>query len=266
MNSKNTLLILLGTVLLFGCVSSSEIVIGKDSNGNEITRSVDIVDYEKAANARVNLAMAQISQMHMTEAKKNLEIAEKYDSGSEGLYLAWGYYYVNVGDAVNAGKILKKGYEKYPKSGYLSMRYGQYLCSQKKYDEGLKLFEETVAKPNFPDVGAAYQQAALCSYNKGDKDLTQKYFELAYNYGGSEPDILFNYASFSYERGNYERADFLMRRYDLFEKNNSAQSLFLKVKIATKLGKYADAEVYGRKLVNKFKDTQEAKDYINAKY
>jgi type IV pilus assembly protein PilF len=40
----------------------------------------------------------------------------------------------------------------------------------------------------------------------------------------------------------------------------------LKVKIATALGQYATAEIFGRKLIRKFPNSKEAKQYKQGEY
>lgn len=257
---------LCSAMLISGCVTTKEIVVGVDANGNEILRNVEGINYEKAANDRINLAVRYIQYKEMTMAKSNLELAEKYNPGTENLYLAWGYYYMTVEDYFNAEKVYKEALSKYPHSGYVLTRYGAFLCSQKKYSEADTMFLDAVKIPNYAAISSTYEEAAICSYDQGDRKRTASYFEQAMNYGGNSPSLLYNYAQFSYEEGDYQKADKLMRTFDMFEKNETAQTLFLKIKIATKLGQYSSAEIYGRTLMSKFKNTPEGTEYLKGNY
>lgn len=249
-----------------GCVTTNEIVVGVDANGNEILRNVDGINYEKAANDRINLAVRYIQYKEMTLAKSNLELAQKYNPGTENLFLAWGYYYMTVEDFFNAERVYKEALDKFPNSGYVQTRYGAFLCSQKKYAEGEAYFKKAVNIPNYAAMSQTYEEAAICAYEAGEREKTGKYFELAMNYGGNNPSLLYNYAQYSFEEGDYQKADKLMRTFDMFEKNDTAQTLFLKIKIATQLGQYSTAEIYGRTLMAKFKDTPEGADYLKGNY
>ena len=99
---KRILGLLLISAALAGCVTSKEVVIGKDSDGNDIVKDVGKIDYEKASIARLRLANAYIAQKDMTRAKENLEIAQNYDPDSELLFLSWGNYYETVKDTEKA--------------------------------------------------------------------------------------------------------------------------------------------------------------------
>lgn len=250
---------------LTGCVTSSEIVVGKDANGNEILREKSGINYEKAANDRINLAIKYIEYKQMAEAKINLEKAAEYNPDTENLYLAWGYYYSVVGDTKKAENVYQKALSEY-NSGSVHTNYGVFLCSQKRYKEADDHFIKAVTEPNYPRISFTYERAATCAYESGDKAKAKEYFEQAMNYGGNSPSLLFNYAYFSYENGDFAQADKLMRTFDMFEKNDTPQSLFLKIKIATSIGQYSSAEIFGRKLVQLFPTAEETKQYKSGNY
>ena len=52
---------LCSAMLISGCVTTKEIVVGVDANGNEILRNVEGINYEKAANDRINLAVRYVN-------------------------------------------------------------------------------------------------------------------------------------------------------------------------------------------------------------
>src|SRR5574344_434455 len=92
----NKLLVIIASIFLIGCVTRTEFVVGTDGQGNEILKEKSDIDYVKAANDRINLAIRYIEMKQMTDAKINLEKAEQYNPGKENLYLAWGYYYTDL--------------------------------------------------------------------------------------------------------------------------------------------------------------------------
>ncbi|MGN1393539.1 MAG: type IV pilus biogenesis/stability protein PilW [Succinivibrionaceae bacterium] len=264
--NKIFLAVLSATIMLTGCVTSKEIIIGKDAQGNDIVKTVEGIDYKKACISRTNLAVSYINNKDLTMAKVNLETAQSYDPDNEVLLLAWGYYYSTVNDDYNAEKIYKKAVDLYPESGTVYTNYGSFLCSRKKFTEGNEMFVKAVSLPNYTNYGYSYQQAAICSYESGDKVKAGEYFEKAMNYGGNSPSLLFNYASYSLENGDAIKADKLMRTFDLFEKNNTAQTYMLKIKIAQALQQYATAEIFGQKLLRDFPKSNEATMYKKGEY
>lgn len=264
--NKLIIAFLASAIMLTGCVTKNEIIVGKDADGNEIVREVNRINYPKAAVDRVNLALRYIELKEMTEAKINLEKAESYDPNTEILLLAWGYYYAVVEADKKADEYYQRAISKYPNSGTVYSNYGVFLCSRGHYEEADKMFVKAIEMPKYANMSYTYERAATCSYEAGDKAKSQKYFEQAMNYGGTSPSLLFNYASFSLEQGDAKKADKLMRTFDMFEKNNTPQSYMLKIKIASALGQYATAEILGRKLLKSFPDSEEAANYLKGNY
>ena len=267
MNMMNKLMLAAAVSgLLAGCITSKEIIVGRDENGNEIVRKADDIDYDKAAQARINLAYSFMQQREMSSAKENLNIAESYSSGLEALHLAWGRYYDIVGDYTNAEKKYQRAISENPESGISYTHYGNFLCSRGRRDEGLNNLLKAVSLPKFAQMSLAYETAATCAYEAGKTEDSRKYFEQAMSYGGNSPSLLFNYAMFSFENGDYEKADKLMRNYDMFQHRDTAQTLFLKIRIAQKMGEYASSEIFGRKLLKAFPKSDEAKKFKAGEY
>lgn len=246
--------------LLTGCISSTQIVVGKDADGNEIVREMDDFDVEKASKARTKLAVRFIQLKQMAEAKQNLELAESYMSGTEELYLAWGLYYATVGDNVNAKRVYEEGLNKYG-SGAINTAYGSYLCSLHDYKQADEKFNNALLDAKYANISNTYAKAAVCAYESGDKTKAKEYFAKAMNYGGTSPSLLFNYATFSYELGEYAKADKLMRTFEMFEKTDTPQTLWLKIKIANKIGQLQTRKIYGDKLLRIFPNSDEATMY-----
>ncbi len=263
---RNIVLTALAAAALGGCVTSKEIIVGRDADGKEITRNAAEIDYKKASQARIDLAMSFMQQREMRSAKENLNIAEEYNPDSENLNLAWGRYYTIVGDFGNAEKKYQKSIDDFPESGLSYTHYGHFLCGRKEYDRGLEMLMKAVTFPKFTMMSLAYQTAAQCSYDAGRTDDAKMYFEKAMSYGGNSPGLLYNYAYFSLESGDYAKADSLMHNYDMFQHPETEQTLFLKIRIAQKTGEYATSEVLGKRLLKYYPKSEEAKKFKAGEY
>ena len=267
MNMMNKLLLAaVVSGVLTGCITSKEIIVGRDENGNEIVRKADDIDYNKAAQARINLAYSFMQQKEMSAAKENLNIAESYAPDLESLHLAWGRYFSIVGDYANSEQKYLLAIKENPESGMSYTHYGDFLCARGRRDEGLANLMKAVSQPKFAQMSVAYETAATCAYEAGKLDDSKIYFEKAMSYGGNSPSLLFNYAMFSFENGDYEKADKLMRSYDMYQHRDTAQTIYLKIRIAQKMGEYATSEIYGRKLLKGFPKSEEAKKYKAGEY
>lgn len=257
---KELILTVVVATLITGCVTTEQVIIGKDSEGNPVYRDVGQIDLEKASKDRINLALRFIQLRQMPEAKANLEIAENYNPGSQDILLAWGRYFSTVGDKVSAEKVYKDAISKY-ENGVTQTAYGSFLCNSGKYKEADAYFNKATSDPKYQNMSYTYTLAATCSFDSGDKAKAQQYFEKAMNYGGTSPELLFNYASFCNEIGDYVRADHLMQTFDMFNKNSTAQTLMLKIKIAQGLHQDDNVKALGSKLLRLFPKSNEAKNY-----
>ncbi len=263
---KRILGLLLISAALAGCVTSKEVVIGKDSDGNDIVKDVGKIDYEKASIARLRLANAYIAQKDMTRAKENLEIAQNYDPDSELLFLSWGNYYETVKDTEKAREIYEKSYSKFSSSGTTLTQYANFLCKCHELEKAQELFEKAVAIPKYADIGYTYASAARCAADHDQHDKAGEYFEKAKQYGGSDPDTLYSYALWTYSQNQCTKAHDLIHTFGLFVKEASPQVLALKIKIEKCLKNYDEASELGLSLTRRFPRSQEAKDYIKGKF
>lgn len=264
--NKYILLSAISVLLMTACVSRHETIVGKDSNGKEIVQEIGYIDKEKASIARAKLAVNQINEGRITDAKKNLEIASDYDSSSEYVYLAWSYYYQSVKDEKNAVSWYEKTISLFPESGTGHTNYGSYLCALGRHEEAEEHFLKAVAIPSYSDMSRTYEEAAVCAYQYKKVDKAKIYFERAMDYGGTSPSLLYSYAKFSYLNNDFEKADSLMILFDKQVYKDNPAALLLKIKIATALGQYATAEIFGRKLLHKFPNSTEAKQYKQGEY
>ncbi len=262
MNKSIAISILLAT-LLTGCITTQEVVVGKDSEGNEIVREVGSFDKEKAAISRINLANVLISQKDMTQAKNNLEIAESYNPGTIPLYLTWGYYYTTVRANEKARQVYEEAFHKYPDSGIVATHYATFLCSQGEYQRADTLFNQAVNIPKYSDISFTYSEAAKCADKSGNAAKTKEYYELAMNYGGSSAGLLYDYAKWSYKHNDLVKAQNLIETFDMFQKDATPQGLYLHYQIARAQGNLEEASNYGEKLVKRFSKSKEAKQYLS---
>lgn len=257
---------LLLSAVLAGCVTSKEVVIGKDADGNDIVKEVGVIDYKKASLARLRLANAYIAQKDMTKAKENLEIAQGYDPDSEILYLSWGNYYETVKDYVKARETYEDAYKKFPSSGNTMTRYANFLCRSNEMDRAEELYKKAVEIPKYTSIGYTYASAARCAADHDQNDKAGAYFEKAKQYGGSDPNTLYSYAVWSYSQNNCQKAQDLIGTFGLFVKDPSPQVLALRIKIEKCLKHHEEASDLGVILMKRFPRSQEARDYTKGKF
>lgn len=139
-------------------------------------------DPQAIADARIALGLAYLKQHDSVKAKQNLdralEVMPHYLSGQ----LAMTYYYEQVGELGLTRKAFTDALKDHRQSGDLLNNYGAFLCRQKEYALSLTFFERAVASPNYHDIAATYENAALCAWQAKQDDKALRYFTHALHY------------------------------------------------------------------------------------
>ena len=131
--------------------------------------------------------------------------------------------------------------------------YGWFLCQRKRYAEADAQFEQALAMPQYRDTARTLLSAGRVpgpspgSCAEAERTLTQ-----SYELDPANPSTAINLAEVLFQRGEYERARFYIRRVNNAPRPSSAQTLWLAARIENKLGNRTGAQDYGRQLRNRF--------------
>lgn len=146
--------------VLLGCVSQPLSIEGEKK--------------QRAAQARVELALNYLSQHQFELAKLNLDKALAHDDQYYLVYSAWAYFYQLQGEVESARQAYLTAIRLDPTQGNLHNNFGAFLCSQGEYEQAFAQFEQALNAPNYYAQGDTYENIALCAFALNQVETSQQ--------------------------------------------------------------------------------------------
>ncbi|WP_409422452.1 type IV pilus biogenesis/stability protein PilW [Pseudaeromonas sp. ZJS20] len=256
----NTLLAWAVLALLPGCVTETTYI------GNNSTRSAQSINNVAAAKTRVELAVGYMKKGDMSQAKFNLDKALKMDPHNADAYLTLAYYYQKVGDLKAADETYRKLLSLHSADANAMNNYGVFLCKQKRYDDAERQFLKAVKQPDYVDMDDTFENAGYCAKQAGQKEKALQYFDQAVRYNPRKGHSWLAKAGLELDTNQREAAGVSLSRYAQLGLPETAESLWLRLRLAQELGELAQLHKFGGELVRRFPDSAQAKRYINNDY
>lgn len=263
----SSLLILIVTMLLSGCSPLAAVgAIGTTVNNAAYNSAERELNHPKpsrdeqaleVAIANLNLGIEYMQQKAYERALFNLKRSLQAKPDFAPAYNVLGLLYQKLGDMVEAEKNFKTSLKYDPSDSSTYNNYGQFLCSNQRYEEAETEFMNAANNPLYQTPEIALTNAGLCSMNN-DPDKAENYFKLALKKNPDFPRALIQMSEIEYNQNQFEAAYQYMERY---KKNarHTPKSLWLGVRICKELGYKDDMSSYALLLRNQFPDTKEAK-------
>jgi type IV pilus assembly protein PilF len=121
-----------------------------------------------------------------------------------------------------------------PKAASVQHNYGWLLCQQSRFSESLQLFGSALANPAYGDRAKTWMAQGLCQIKSGQTMDAENSFLRSYELDAGNPITAYNLSSLLYQRGEFVRAQFYVRRLNNSELAN-AESLWLGVKVERRM-------------------------------
>lgn len=219
---------------LIGCTSGlTSPVVGSASKADFITDS-DETDARKRARIRLELAVGYFEQGKTTTALDELKQSINADPTLFEAYNLRGLIYMRLNDVGLAEESFRRALVINPRASNVQHNYGWLLCQQSRVPEAVQLFSAAIANPNYGDRAKTWMTQGLCQMKAGN--LTDAEFSLGHSYelDAGNPITGYNLSLLLYQRSEFVRAQFYVRRLNNSELAN-AESLWLGIKVERRL-------------------------------
>ncbi|EHK91035.1 type IV pilus biogenesis/stability protein PilW [Aggregatibacter actinomycetemcomitans] len=137
-------------------------------------QSVVDFDKQKAAKARVELALGYLQQQDSAQAKLNLDKARSYAPDYYLVSAAFAYFYQQQGDLEQARAAYLNAIKLDDKQGDVFNNYGAFLCAQGEFDSAYVQFERALKTPNYYYQADTYENLALCALSAKNHAVYQQ--------------------------------------------------------------------------------------------
>lgn len=224
---------LAGSLLLAlgGCATRNSEATGANI---DIMTASDEPEARKRARIRMELAVGYFEQGQTNVALDELKQVIIADPTFPDAYNLRGLIYMKLNDMRQAEESFRRAVALSPKDSNAQHNYGWLLCQQGRYDEASRAFAGAMTNPLYADRAKTLMATGLCEARSGRRGDAERSLARSYELDAANPVTGFNLATLLFQRGEYPRAQFYIRRLNNTDLANS-ETLWLGIKVEEKL-------------------------------
>ena len=253
------LLALMG--LLAGCA-----VAPAAPNSREPRTASDQTDPEQRARVRLELAGLYLARGQTSVALDEVKraIAAKPDLAEA--YSLRGLVYGSLGEPGLAEESFQRALQLAPRDGDAMHNYGWFLCQQKRYPDADSQFSNALQQTQYREVVRTLLAQGVCQARSGRWTEAERTLSRSYEIDPSNPVTAYNLSEILARRGEFDRARFYVGRINAVPELATAQSLWLAARIERGLGNQQAVQDYGRKLLDRYPQSDEASRFERGRF
>lgn len=255
--NRKLIVVLISAVVLSGCQtmgvgnkSTSDYSSMKDSTGSlgEETR-------KSQGDVYVKLAAEHLRQGNMPAALKNNKKALGIDPENGQSHSLMAVIYQRIGEDQLSEKHYQKAISLLEGDSYIHNGYGAFLCMKQRYSEADSQFSKALANPLYRTPEVALTNAGDCAKRQGDFSRAESLLRKSLKYNKNLPKTLFLMSEIMLENQDSISARSYLKRFHS-QSLESAQSLWLAIRIAKKLGDSKAVAVFEAKMKTTYPDSE----------
>lgn len=249
---------------LSGCVQMSGE--GSSAGGRDRVTASDETQDGRRARVRLELAAAYFGRGQLTTALDEVKLSIAADPTLVEAFNLRGLIYAGLGDHALAEDSYRQALRMDARDADTLQNYGWYLCQRQRFDEANALFVRALAEPQYRDAPRTLLSQGVCHARAGQLDAAEAALVRSYEMDAGNMATAFNLAEVLYQRGQYERARFFVRRVNVQPDVANAQTLWLAARIENRLGNAQGARAFGTQLRNRFPQSPETLAFDQGKF
>jgi type IV pilus assembly protein PilF len=250
--------------LLSGCAQTAD---GSPSGASpDRPTASDETQDGRRARVRLQLASAYYGRGQLTTALDEVKLAIQADPTIAAAFNLRGLIYAGLGDDQLAEESFRRALQMDGRDADAMHNFGWYLCQRKRFDEANALFLRALAIPQYRDLPRTLLAQGVCQARAGQLQAAEATLLRAYEIDAGNPAAAVNLSEVLYQRGEYERARFFVRRVNAQPDVSSAQTLWLAARIEKKLGNAQGVQALGNQLRDRFPQSTEALAFERGKF
>ncbi|WPC65190.1 type IV pilus biogenesis/stability protein PilW [Rhodoferax ferrireducens] len=252
-------LLVTGLVSISGCASK---VAGVDPTGNgvEIMTASDEPDARRRARIRLELAVGYFEQGQTTIALDELKQSIAADPTFGEAYNLRGLIYMRLNDFRFSEESFRKALSINPQNSNIVHNLGWLLCQQARYPESMLMFSQALSNPQYGGRAKTLMAQGLCQIGAGQTADAEISLLKSYEFDAGNPVTAYNLAKLLFQRDDFVRAQFYVRRLNNSELAN-AESLWLGVKVERRMNNRDAMLQLATQLQKRFPQSREAASY-----
>lgn len=244
------------STVVYACILASVTLLGACSSNP----TLEDMDKKAAVAARANTQLGieylrdKNYEMALEKLQKAIEAEPDYAVAHDVIAIL----YAQVGDKGLAEKHYLHGLKLNPDNSDGHSNYGQFLCSNGRYQEAEQQFLIAANNRFYKTPELPLFNAGLCMAGVPDAAAAEKYYRLSLDKNPKFGPALYQMALLSYAGQDYLRTRAWLQRYQESE-NQTPESLWLAIRTEYALGDNQAWGNYSLQLRSRFPDSEQAK-------
>jgi type IV pilus assembly protein PilF len=226
------------------------------AKAGEILTDSDEPDARRRARLRLELALGYYEQGKYTYALDETKQSIVSDPSFADAHNVRGLVYMRLNDLGLAEDSFKRALSLRPNDGNILHNYGWLLCQQSRYADAERAYAQALALPNYSGRAKTWLTQGLCQTQAGKIAQAEVSFTKSFELDAANPVSTYNLALLLYQRGDFQRAQFYIRRLNSGPLAN-VESLWLGVKIERRLGSRTSMEQLSSQLRVRYPKSRE---------
>lgn len=247
---------ILGLALLAGLPGCANAPAGGADAGADILTSSDEPETRRRARLRMELAVGYFEQGQATVALDEVKQVLALDPGFSDAHNLRGLIYMRLNELRLAEDSFRRAMALNPRDANPLHNYGWLLCQQGRYPESLQAFGQALANPLYGERAKTLMAQGLCEARAGQRAEAERSLARAYELDAGNPITGYNLAALLYQRGEFPRAQFYIRRINNSELAN-AESLWLGIRVERRMNNREAMRQLAEQLKRRFPQSPE---------
>ena len=244
---------------LSGCANQSNQP-GMGEARSEIMTDSDEPEARKRARIRLELAVGYFEQGQTTIALDELKQSIAADPNYSEGYNLRGLIYMRLDDFRFAEESFRKALSLQPRDSNVMHNLGWLMCLSARYPESTELFNRALSNPQYGERAKTFRAQGLCQSRAGSRAEAEVSLMKSYELDAGNPITAYNLADLLFQRGDFVRSQFYVRRLNNSELAN-AESLWLGVKVERQLANRDAVQQLAAQLEKRFPQSAQASAY-----
>lgn len=226
------------------------------SNGTDLITESDEPENRRRARLRLELASGYLENGQTNVALDEIKQALIADpTFSDGFNLR-GLVYMRLNDMGLAEDSFKRALALNPRDADVAHNYAWLLCQQARYPESFRFFGQALGNPTYRASAKSLMAQGVCQIQAGLKQEAELSLTRSYQLDAGNPLTGYNLANLLYQRGEFVKSQFYIRRLNNSELAN-AETLWLGVKVERRLNNLDVSQQLANQLRRRYAQSRE---------
>lgn len=251
-----TFFIVCSWMTLSGCAGHAGLN-GAGAMQDDIITESDESAERKRARIRMELALGYLEQGKTTVALDEIKQAILIDPTYSDAFSLRGLIYMRLNDYGIAEESFNKALSLKPRDSNVLHNMAWLKCQDGRYAPSMAYFDRALANPLYQERAKTHMAQGLCQIKAGQLPEAEASLIKSYGYDAANPVTGYNLSNVLYQRNDFLRAQFYIRRLNNTELAN-AETLWLGVKIERRIANLEAMNQLAVQLVKRFPQSVEA--------